>query len=537
MSKVLERFKAASNSGVPLLAIAGPDPKATMLAIYNQAIIASKATYVCADGTELVLKNRPVVQWDIVRGVMPWNDAGTAMLAALVGAQAIENEKGELALDTRVAADIKAKTTLPPAALSFAVGFYPGTVFFFLNVHRHIDNPVVSQAIWNLRDEFKRDKRMLVMYAPDFTPSAELKNDVVVVDEPLPTERELESIIVKSYKNAGLEKPKDDVLLKAVDEIAGLAAFPAETSAAMALTPKGIDIEVLGEHRRQQIKGIPGAELYAGKETFADVVGCANVLSLYNDILASPVERFRLLILLDEFEKMNAGSQGDTSGASQGINEAFLTWSQNSRVLGVVSTGVAGAGKTLSVKAAAGQYKIPLMMASMSAVKGSHVGESERNIRRLFKAADAMAAGGRILMVATSNRPNDLTPEQLSRFRLGVIFFDFPTEAENAALWQLYRKKYNVKDTVIPASVNWTGREIEACCELSGITQKPLKESAKRIVPVSQAKAEEIAEQKRHAHKRFMSANGEGVYVYDEKVVTTGPLGSVSNARAVSISN
>lgn len=535
---MLDKFKAARRAGVSLVKINSHDPQQTMVSIYKQVVEKSTAKWSSADGKiEVELSTAPVLQWDIVRGVRAWNRNGNYMLAKLLDSNWEPPGDWDGRLDEGQAEEIKVRTALNPvAALVFAADFSPGSILFFLNLHRHIDEPAVAQATWNLRDAYKADKRMLVGIGPDMILPSELKSDIVVIDEPLPTDRELEAIITRTYKNSGIKKPlPDDILLKSVDAVAGLAAYPAENSAAMALGSNGYDLEVLGDQRRGQIKNIPGAELYAGKENFSNIIGCSNIISCYDELLRDPVERVRLILFLDEFEKAIAGSvgAGSDAGASQGVNEAFLTWTQAVRALGIMLLGVQGAGKSLSVKCAGGEFGIPILMASMSGVKGSHVGETEANIRALFKAADAMAAGGRILMVATCNQVDILSAEQMRRFRCGSYFFDFPTAEENAATWTYYKNRYGIKEKNNPESVNWVGSEIEACCEMAHLTRKPLAHTAKRIAPICRTKKDNILALKRSCSGKYISASHDGMFEFKEETKQAPAFAGQQTARAV----
>ena len=490
--KLLEKFKAARRASVPLVVIQTPDPQATMKAILAEH------------------KAKPVLQWDAVRGIKAWTQQANKMLAAMVNA-GVDAETGALSADA--AEQIEQKTLSPVESLVFANDFKPESILFYLNAHRYLDNATVAQAVWNLRDAYKGDKRTLVLLAPQITLPAELKNDVIILDEPLPTDKDLEKIIVDTYEAAGLDVPDSGVLQRAVDAIAGIPAFPAENSAAMALTKKGLDMDMLGAQKRQQVAGIPGASIWSGKENWGDVVGCRNIVSFLDKLCSNGKERIREIFFLDELEKMQAGT-GDTSGVSQAMNEQFLAWSQNSRALGLILLGVPGAGKSLISKAVAGQFQLPCFTASLSKVKGSLVGESERNAAALFKAADAIAGGGRILMVATCNNLAALTPEMQARFRLGTYFFDYPDEEQRAGLWAHYRKKFGIADAKVPESTNWVGREIESACELSYLLDSPLAEAAKRIVPVCNAKAAEMEQLKLNCSGRFVSADYDGIFQY-----------------------
>jgi SpoVK/Ycf46/Vps4 family AAA+-type ATPase len=135
---------------------------------------------------------------------------------------------------------------------------------------------------------------------------------------------------------------------------------------------------------------------------------------------------------------------------------------------GVLLLGVPGCGKSLTAKAIGAQWKLPLLRFDVGAVFGKYVGESEANLRRALKAAEAVAPcvlwidemekafsvsrgddGGTTLrifggflswlqdkkspvfVVGTANNIDQLPPELLRRGRLDEIFFvDLPSEAE-----------------------------------------------------------------------------------------------------------
>ena len=84
----------------------------------------------------------------------------------------------------------------------------------------------------------------------------ELTQDVLVLDEPLPSGEDLENIIQETYNSADLTEPDPLLLSKAIDALLGLAAFPAEQSLAMSLTQAGLDPDVLWERKRTK----PNAE-------------------------------------------------------------------------------------------------------------------------------------------------------------------------------------------------------------------------------------------------------------------------------------
>lgn len=482
--KILEQFKAARRVSVPLIAIKTPDMASTIRTV-----------------GETLNGKAPVVCWDVIGGLRALNDKGQTALADALP----DGGPGDVAN--------------PAEAMRVALAFPEGTVLFLMNAQRHLDNAATAQAAWNLRDPFKSNRRTLVMLAPDIILPPELARDVLILDEPYPTPDELANIIIEAHEAAQLPNPKDSVTSKAVDAVAGLAAFPAEQSVAMSLTKAGMDLEGLWERKRSLIEQTPGLSVWRGGETFADVAGLANIKTFLSRLIGGK-DPFRAVAFLDELEKMAGGGESSHE-TTQAQQEAFLSWMQNTRALGIILTGVAGAGKSLTAKAAGGQAGVPVVMMSLSALRGSLVGQTEQNTRTAFKAIDAIAQG-RVLLIATCNRMGALTPEIRSRFRLGIFFYDFPDETEAAALWKMFRAKFKVPEKdAQPEAKNWVGREIESCCELSYLLGIPLKEAAGYIVPVAQSAAAEVEAVRAFASGRFIGASKPGVYT-NQKAAPSG---------------
>lgn len=481
MTQLIEQFRAARRVSVPLVSVATPDQAATVKTLLEA----------CTNGTE-----PPALQWDIVRGIQPLNEPGQAA-AKTINATPIT-------------------TGNPVEALSKAAGLPTKSLLFMHNAHRIVDNQGVAQGLNNLRDLYKRDTRTCVLLSPSLTLPVQLVNDVLSLDEALPTRDMLQTVVTKLYAFAQLGEPPADLLERATDALVGLPIYAAEQAAALALRREGLEIPDLWERKRRLVEGVPGLSVWRGKETFDDLAGCANIKQFLLRLLEGK-RKPRAILFLDEVEKMVAGS-GDTSGTSQAMQEAFLAWTQDTKAIGIILLGVPGAGKSATAKAAAGTGEIPCLQLSLSGVKGSLVGESERNIRVALKTVDAIAQGS-VLMIATCNSIDALTPELRGRFRLGTFFYDYPDDEENAALWTLYTERYNlcwdpVQDR--PASKHWVGREIESCCEIADRLGISLEESARYIVPVSTGSAERMERLRRDASGCYISAAYDGPYRFPE---------------------
>ena len=150
------------------------------------------------------------------------------------------------------------------------------------------------------------------------------------------------------------------------------------------------------------------------------------------------------------------------------------------RPKGIVLLGVQGGGKSLTARAVAGEWGVPLMRLDFGALYNKYYGETERNLRHAFAAAEAMSPcvlwideiekgistdsgdgdGGvsrRVLgglltwmaertepvfIVATSNDISQLPPELIRKGRFDEIFFvDFPAVEVRAQIAAIHLKK------------------------------------------------------------------------------------------------
>src|SRR2546427_8364128 len=183
-------FHAARCVSTPLVAVRTADPASTTHFVIETL----------KQGRDLP----SLLGWDVMRGFY-----------------AISRENGdELG---RVLGDREAATVGPADALLLAQQLREDGLLLYANAHRFWNEPVVMQGTWNLRDLFKATGRMLVLLAvPGATLPAELGQDVLVLDEPLPSTHHLERIVRDTFKAAELKEPERCLTEKAVDALIGL---------------------------------------------------------------------------------------------------------------------------------------------------------------------------------------------------------------------------------------------------------------------------------------------------------------------------
>ena len=496
--KLVTAFKAARRVSTPLIAIRTPDPSATV-----RTLVASMGP----DGGKI-----PFLYWDIVRGLVGVNVAGKAMLGRL-----FEGAKPD---------EIAMKTARPTEALKAAEKVDEDSIVFFANSQRFWNNEGVVQAIWNLRDQYKPKGAMFLMLttAGAILPT-ELKDDVLVLDEALPTGDELKNVVLQTYDDAKLKRPDEEMLTKAVDALIGLAAFPAEQTMAMCLTKAGLDTKELWNRKCQVIEQTPGLSVWKGGESFEKIGGIKNAKKWARRLLKAK-RRVRAIVFMDEIEKAFAGTGTDLSGVKTEMTGAFLSWMQDHGVRGALFIGPPGCTKSMFAKALGNEAGIPTIAMDFGAMQSALVGSSGERLRAGLKVIDAVCEGDGAVVIGTCNSINSLPPELRRRFQLGTFFFDLPSKAERAEIWKIYMDQFELPKQEMPDDHDWTGAEIFECCRKADDFQIPLVESAGYIVPVAKSGAEQLKTLRNMATGKFISANEEGTYVYNadapSSTTTTG---------------
>jgi hypothetical protein len=487
-----KQFRAARRVSTPLIAIRTADPNSAV-----QQVVAS------LNGDA---ETTPIVGWDIARALRGISQPGAAVVRqALNGADALEVSRRPSDF-LMIAETIEAKDLIA----------------FMFNAHKFLEDPATLQGIWNLRDTFKQRGQMLVMTMPQgVVLPAELKNDVLVIDEALPTREELRAIldnIIKVTPNCPIVL--DDVKTAAVDAVAGLAAFPAEQAMAESTTSKGIDLVGLWERKRQAIEQTPGLSVHRGE--VPKPVGLANILAFLMRVIKGR-KRYGAVLFVDEIEKAFAGTGTDMSGVKTGMTGTWCTWITDHKADGVLFIGVPGGGKTLVAKWLGWFARIVTIIFDFGGMQAGIIGETEQRLRDGLNITDAVA-DGKVLIVGTCNAIGQMPPEVLSRFNLGTFFFDLMSEEERGACWSFYRKQFEIPEAdVLPEDNGWTGREIMNCCSMASQLTIPLVEAADFVVPVCRASAASIKALRQQASGKYVSASASGTYQWEEKAEATGP--------------
>jgi hypothetical protein len=340
MLSFTEQFIAARRVGVPLIGIESSDPAATMKTLAAE----------CCD----IPKPAPLMLWNSASGVVGLNAAGERAAAVLSS----DAEVNMPFVFLSAIADTKA------APQNSIIGMQAADDWF--------DKPVVRQAVWNLRDNFKKTGRTLVMLAEVIQLPSSLKNDVIIIEEPLPDEEQLTACVkkldtqasqcdcgghntaCKKCSGTGIKTKRplcsDETVGRVVEAVKGLPYFGAEQVVAMALRsspvagqkPEScIDLEHCWAAKRKQVEQTKGLSIHRGGETFADLGGLMQVKEYLTRIMTGR-KAPKLIVWLDEIEKTGLANRGDTSGVNQDQEGTLLSWMEDYDVFGVMLLGVPG---------------------------------------------------------------------------------------------------------------------------------------------------------------------------------------------------
>lgn len=233
---------------------------------------------------------------------------------------------------------------------------------------------------------------------------------------------------------------------------------------------------------------------------------------------------------------------------------------------GVLLVGVPGCGKSLSAKAIAGNWNLPLYRLDFATVQGQYVGQSEQQLKDAFLSAEHLSPcvlwideiekglGGSgndssgvttrmvgqflfwmqeckkmVFVVATANDVSMLPSELLRRGRFDELFFiDLPSEEERKEIIEMYVSKYlqmNLSQNTIQELVNttegFTGADLEASIrEVSyrlianedlEFSDELIITSLKNVVPLSQTSPEKIEFIRDWGRERAVPASGKPI--------------------------
>ena len=430
----------------------------------------------------------------------------------------------------------------PAQALTAVAALVNPSLVVFKDFHPYLGDPTVVRALRELSQQLKSGYTTLILVSPVVNIPTELEKEVVVLDVPLPSTHDLGVLlrdivrVVREGKRATVELTSDTVepLLKAA---LGLTLCEAENAFAKAiaqdqkLAPD--DVSVILDEKRQVIRKSGLLEFCSGDESLATVGGLEN---------------------LKTWLRRRANAFGDKA-------RAFGLPAPK----GLLLLGVQGCGKSLTAKAIAAAWQLPLLRLDMGRIFSGLVGSSEENMRRATRVAESVAPavlwvdelekglagiGGSadsdagvsarvfgsfltwlqektapVFVVATANKIDSLPPELLRKGRFDEIFFiDLPSDSERRQIFAIQLARYKREPqrfdlaTLSKLAADFSGAEIEqaivaalfsAYADGVDLAESHLREALGETLPLAVTMKEDIDRLREWARTRTRAASGE----------------------------
>ena len=300
-----------------------------------------------------------------------------------------------------------------------------------------------------------------------YSPPPELEKFVTLFDLPLPDRGQISTLIKEFSSNRSLDMP-DDFVTRLTVALCGLSEHEIRH-----LLERGFqrrsrftdqELPFILEEKYQIIKKSGVLEMVSTDEGLKDIGG----LEVMKDWLKTKAHVIR------NFTKA----------------EAFGVQAPR----GVMIVGMPGCGKSLSAKAAATLFELPLLKLDFGSLMGKYVGESEGNMRKALTVAEGISpcilwidefekafvgvgSGGSgaevatrlfgyfltwmqdktatVFVVATANDIRALPPELLRKGRFDEVFYvDLPNPSERENIFRIHLEKALKKQSALLDSID-----------------------------------------------------------------------------------
>lgn len=430
------------------------------------------------------------------RTLMSWDFVG--------GLQGAPNRDGEAARNPMAALQIL--ESLPPEQ---------GAILLLKDFHRYSEDAGICRRLRNLAASLRRVPNTLVVSAADWQLPRELEDTISLLELPLPDAAEIGSLL-RAIAEASGQPLSPEVLEQLIAACHGLSELRVRQLAARALARRGQlgedDLAEVLEEKRQAIARSELLEYCPTDATPADIGGLEALkhwLEQRHRAFGEEAQRYGLPL-----------------------------------PRGVLLVGPQGTGKSLTAKAIAHSWSMPLLRLDVGRLFAGLVGASEARTREMIQRAEAMAPcvlwideidkgfggdgrgdGGTtqrvlasmltwmaektsaVFVVATANAVERLPAELLRKGRFDEIFLlELPDASERGAILDLQlrrrRPTHALPLTVlVDRTSGFSGAELEqtvieamhlAFGDGRELTEADLITAASQVVPLSRTAREQL---------------------------------------------
>lgn len=491
---IITNLKYHLDRSTPIIAITSPDP----ISLASNAV-----------SSEELSSKYAVFTWDIVTGFSAGNPLAVAAwqrVGELVNNLPDEDAAKE---DFSLTYGNSGRDGDPSMALDLCRLLPSRCVVIIKHAAAILKDPKMQQAVMNLRNIFKSDQRSVVLVSSWFTLPECLRNDTVIIDEPLPDRNYIESMITSVTQSAGLDfNALGQDMRAVVDAVSGLPSFQTEQALSLSIQREGFDIARLIKLKEQLVNQTKGLSVHFQTEDYQTIGGLEGFKQYINRLMTGNRPP-QVIVWLDEFDKSGINYTGDSNGINADLLGTMLSYMEDTNVMGICLHGVPGSGKSAVIKATGAQFNRIVIRLDLGAMKGSYVGESETNLRAALRLINALGQGN-VLLMATTNSLRGLDSAMKSRFS-DTFFFGLPTSEELEPIWDIQKRLYGVSGTH-PMSLGWVGRNVKQCCYKASRLNQSLEDAARTIVPVGVSAAKEIQALCQEAKGQYLCANTGNIY-------------------------
>jgi len=333
----------------------------------------------------------------------------------------------------------------PLQALEFVDKISQPALFLLRDFDRFLEDVAIARKLKNLSRRLKEIPQNIILVATQINIPAPLQEILTVAEFPLPHPPILRTEI---QKFAPALSPSE--LEELVSASQGLSLERLRRVLARAITQKGTpDLDLILEEKKQTIRQTQILDFFPTSTTIADIGG---------------------LDSLKEWLKRRGGA------FSAKARRYGLPYPK-----GLMLVGIQGTGKSLTAKAIAHEWHLPLLRLDVGRLFAGLVGESEARTRQMIQITEALAPcvlwideidkafpitdgrgdGGTtnrvfatfltwmaektssVFVVATANNVRSLPPELLRKGRFDEIFFvGLPTQPERTEILTVHLNKY-----------------------------------------------------------------------------------------------
>ena len=328
------------------------------------------------------------------------------------------------------------------------------------DMHTQLENPEVVAKLKIIANLINQGiDGTVIIVSPVITIPPELEKYITILEMDYLSVEEIRELIVNFIQENELDEIRPSLLDEFAVAFKGLTEFEISNLLALAYADDGEltrrDLELIFEQKQQTIKKAGILEMIPLKESMDDIGGLDNLKRW----LKKKAKVFQNMAAAEKF----------------GVDMPK----------GVLVAGVPGCGKSLSAKATAHLFGVPLLRLDMGRLMGKYVGESEANMRKAISLAEAISpcvlwidelekafaglggeGGGEVttrlfgyfltwlqeknspvFVVATANDITKLPPELMRKGRFDEIFYiGLPKAEERRKIFEIHIKKRRPDD-------------------------------------------------------------------------------------------